>query len=203
MSSPGAALLERLGLVPTPQFCTAHGSAPYLPLVCTTCISGKRLCASCIIEHSVEHPTHALLPPPALDVTSLRARITQAPQAVVEGCFAVSNNAAAVGGGPAGGAAASYDAPSTTPLVACARHKVAAFAAELELLEERAEAALARIQEDRETAHALVEATFKVRADELEMAVASKRSALQAELVVAQGSLDQATHATEVLIEVS
>ena len=215
--SRGEELLLRLGLTPAPRSCTRHGGLAFTGLTCTACTgtrsdgdSAERLfhagdlCAACISQHSAAQPDHALvLLRHTPDASSLRKLMGDTAGARVSGCAAAAATAAADPDSGAETQAAETPGPSDTPLVACARHKAASVADELEALHVFRERALQQAVDNRDAALAAVQARFEALTAGILAAVTAKHAALTAELAAADAALAEASASTGTLKEVS
>lgn len=220
----GADFLGRLDLVPAPKTCPRHAQ-PFLGMRCAACTAvgvdastSVGLCAACVSEHALAHPTHAL----ALfapNVSALRAQLVAlvaAPAAVIPDEPAAAVDGTALIPAPpsdAGGVGDGSRAPATrapeqaaplgvAPLVQRARRKALAAQVELDALAAHEEAVLSQFEANRDAAMAELQARFADSIDATRAAAATKRTSLQAELVTADAAIDKATTTAAALSEV-
>lgn len=189
----GAELLARLNLAPVPTVCPLHGH-PFMRVKCGICAGARGLCADCIDEHAVAHPTHALTSF-ALDVPGLRADL----KALLSPVEATSSPSAdsAPGDGSSG-----ESATQESFLVGCARRKALAVRAELDALAANVDACEEQLEGNGEAAIAAIRDLVKTGMDSLHAAASTKRAGLQTELAAADAALEAAARTTSALAEV-
>ena len=222
----GVHILRRLGLEATPRACVSHGGAPYVDVTCAECKGdygdatfAHNFCAHCIRDHLEAHPRHVLTTCSS-DALPLRARLISATRTAVDGCgvalgphlvlgTAVQHVTSMRGDGRAASSmplitTSSYNESSSreAPIIACARHKAAAVADELALLNEMYEHALEQALANRDTAVAAASQLYHDVTAEITATVETKRAALNAEVAAADKALHAAIDAVSILAEV-
>lgn len=202
-----ADFLARMQLVPAPKACSIH-QQQFLNLRCAACsakgMTYVGLCAACVYEHTLAHPTHSLTPS-TTDAALLRdelVALAALPTANLHELKAVASATAVSVAQPSQKSTVVEAAAQSAPLVESARLKAFGVRAELDALDIHTEAALAQLEANGDAVIAAVKACVEASCRAVHVAAASKRCRLEDELVAADAGLCAATTATASLAEV-
>lgn len=208
-----------------PKICKRH-EQPFLNVRCGACaVAGSpvSLCTARIREHTAAHPTHGLAPftidasflreslvalvggPTVTGATITTPATSETPASSYSGGLNIEPVSTASPGPPA----------KCSPIIECARLRVLAAQAGLDALATNEEAALVQLETNRDAALSVLHAgvladvepaeVLAIHAagvDAVHAAAASKRSALETELVAADAALSEVIDAVASLSEV-
>lgn len=195
-SSQREELFKALDLVPSPNTSSRHDGQALSGLVCTVCEGAPAagMCGSCIAEHFAEFRGHVIAPV-TVRARELREQLANAACARVAGCFyEPSSNSGVLS--QRGSGTSDSEQQIVAPLVACAQHKAAAVAVELDSLPAHDADAQAQLSANRDALIAAVHAAHATSLASLASAIVAKRVALETEADVADKAIVLAQTAT-------